>query len=361
MPPDNNEPSLRDALDSAIEAQESSGGMMSSTAPIGSPAPTPAPTPAPAPAEDAQAQSQVPQQELFAKDGGMPPAPKPDQPVDYLADAPKSWKAATRVHWAAIPKEAREEIHKRDREVFRIFGESANARKFQSDMADVVRPYEGRIRSSGNTPIQAIRNLLDYDYALATAPPTRRAQLAAQLIKDYGIDIRELDAALSGQGPPNPVAAEVERLVDERLAPFRQYVTAQQQREQMQNQGYATEATQIVENMAADTAKFPHFEQVRDDMADLVEIAGNRGLYLSAEQAYTRAVAMNPELGAQVVAQQQAEAQHRTAQTQHARAQRALNASSSVAGAPTGTPGAGGSAASLRDTIESAFNAATSR
>lgn len=348
------EPTIREALEGAIAQEE---------APSAPETGTPAAPPAPEPSAPAPEQTPPPEP---LKPGDLPKAPSASAPpkivdADPLADAPKSWKGTSRQHWGAIPKEAREEIVRRDKEVFRIFGESGQARKLQSDLTEVVRPFEARIRSSGQSTLQVIGNLLQFDYALSSAPPAQRAQLAAKLISDYGIDIRELDAALSGSAPADPVQDTVERLLQERLAPFQQYMQTQQNMEQQRFQGYSNEATQTVDQMSNDYTKYPHFETVRDDMADLVEVAGKRGLYLSADQAYNRAVAMNPELGAQAVAQRQAEAQRQTALSQHERAQKALNASSSVSGAPMGTPGSGGSAADLRSAVESAFNSVTSR
>ena len=40
-----------------------------------------------------------------------------------------------------------------------------------------------------------------------------------------------------------------------------------------------------VERMAQDPA-FPHFEAVRQDMADVIDISAKRGVYLTLEQAY---------------------------------------------------------------------------
>jgi hypothetical protein len=349
------EPSLREALDTAVADHEAA---------VASPETgTPAPAPAPAAPAEAPAEAPAPQEgeQVQAKAPGIEPAPKPGETIDPLAEAPKSWKAANRTHWGVIPKEAREEIVRRDKEVFRILGESGQARKLQAELTDIVRPFEARIRSSGQTPLQVINNLLGFDYALSSAPPARRAQLAAKLIGDYGIDIRELDAALSGSAPADPVQATVDRLLAERLAPFQQFMQTQQTMEQQRNQSFSNEATQTVESMATDVTKYPHFETVREDMADLVEMGAKRGVYFSPDQAYNRAVAMNPELGAHVVAQRQQEAQRQTALSQHDRAQKALLASSSVSGSPLGTPGSGGSAADLRSAVESAFNSVTSR
>jgi hypothetical protein len=354
------EPSLREALDTAVADHEAAVSIPETGTPAAPAAPAVPATPASV--EPGQAPAQTPQEgEQALKASGIEPAPKPGETIDPLAEAPKSWKAANRTHWGVIPKEAREEIVRRDKEVFRILGESGQARKLQAELTDIVRPYEARIRSSGQTPLQVINNLLEFDYALSNAPPTRRAMLAAKLIGDYGIDIRELDAALSGSAPADPVQATVDRLLAERLAPFQQFMQTQQSMEHQRNQSFSNEATHTVESMATDVTKYPHFETVREDMADLVEIGAKRGVYFSADQAYNRAVAMNPDLGAHVVAQRQQEAQRQTALSQNERAQKALLASSSVSGAPLGTPGSGGSAADLRSAVESAFNSVTSR
>jgi hypothetical protein len=202
------------------------------------------------------------------------------------------------------------------------------------------------------------------DHILTSSPPPQRAAYMAKLIKDYGIDIRALDDALSGQvsAQPDPVAAQVERLLAERLSPLQTFLAQQQQVAQYQEQQIQQEAALTIGQMSEDNVKFPHFDQVREDMADVIEMNARRNVFLTPEQAYQRSVAMNPELGAQATQQANTGRQLQQAQSANARAQRALNASSSTAGAPGGSPVGGVSAnGSLRDTIEAAFNQVSGR
>jgi hypothetical protein len=116
---------------------------------------------------------------------------------------------------------------------------------------------------------------------------------------------------------------------------------------QQQEQAAETQRRQVtetIESMALNP-QYPHFEDVRDEMADLIEIKAARGIYLSLEEAYKLAVGVNPTISRQTSASQQ-----------HQQALKAKNAASSV----TGSPATGGSQSnvgdgSLRGAIEAAF------
>jgi hypothetical protein len=105
--------------------------------------------------------------------------------------------------------------------------------------------------------------------------------------------------------------------------------------------------------MASDP-KYPHFETLRDDMADLIDIASKRGVYLTLEDAYARATGMNPEVSRQVATQQSLASKQSAAQAANTKAQRALQASVSVGGAPAGAPTAV-QGSGRRAAIEAAF------
>lgn len=341
-------PSLRESIEAAVEVQEKAEA---------SPPPEAKPvtgheqviTPAPVPAE---------QQQVEAKpvEGQTPVAPA-EQTYD---EAPKSWKAPARALWDKVPTEARAEVYRRDRDVVKALSDGARGKEFFNQMSEVVRPFEARFRSTGYTMPQMVGELLKADHLLSTASPVARAQYMAKLIKDYEVDIRELDSALAGEGPANPVQSEVERLVNERLSPLQKFVDQQRQQEEQRNLHIQQEALESVEQMETDP-KYPHLEVVREDMADLMDIATKRGVVLDLPTAYQRACAMNPELAAQMVTQQQTTLQRQQAVANNAKAQRALGASVSVAGQPSGLPGNNGSTGSLRETIEAAFNQVSGR
>jgi hypothetical protein len=290
--------------------------------------------------------------------------PKPDDapttPAFSVDKPPQSWRGPQKAKWAALDPEVRQEVVRREREITRTLGETSQARQFATQFAQTIQPFQARLQSLGAAPMVAVERLLQADYALSTAPKTQRAALMAKLISDYDIDVVELDAALSGKGPADPVASRMEQMLQQRLAPIQQFLTAQQQREQQQREQSNQEMGRTLDQMAEDP-KYPHFEELKGDMADVIELSAKKGLYLSLEQAYSRAIAMNPEVNQQVAAQREAEAKKAAAQNANAKAQRALKASVSVGGSPSGVPAGTSVASDRRATIAAALDAVGGR
>lgn len=264
--------------------------------------------------------------------------------------APASWKKDAKGEWNALPLQARQEIHRREMDVQRVLNETAPIRQEVQQFRETVNPYMARIQSLGATPIQAVGELLKADYLLASGSPQQKAQFIDKLVQDYGVDIKELDAAIAkrlGGGQqqaqqqpafdPNQISQLVQQQLNQALAPV------YQQRQQEQQQ-VVQQAARTVEQMALDP-KYPHFEEVRQDMADLMEINSRRGIYISVQEAYNKAVGMNTELASMQQATQL-----------NQRAQRAAAAAASVSGSPVG----GGvqshaSEGNLRADLEAAF------
>lgn len=290
-----------------------------------------------------------------------PPADK--TPVEETTEAkfsvdkpPQSWRPAQKAKWGALDPEVRQEVVRREREMTRTLSDTAQARQLATAFNATVQPFAARIQSMNAHPMAAVHELLKADHILSTAPKAKRAEFMAQLISDYDVDVVELDRALSGKPQANPVANEVERMVQERLAPFQNFMASQQQQEQHRQQAQYTTVAQQMEAMEADP-KFPHFSEVRGDMADVIEIQAKKGVYLTLDQAYNRAVAMNPDVSQKVGQQSDTDAKKNAAQLANARAQRALNASKSVGGAPNGVPNGQSLPDDRRATIAAAFDA----
>lgn len=270
--------------------------------------------------------------------------------------APASWKKEAKGDWGALPLHVRQEVYKREMEVERVLKETAPIRQQIQEIQNVVSPYMARIQSAGVTPVQAMNELFKADFVLATGSAQSKAQMMAKLVKDYGVSIEDLDAAIVAgmQGQqhaqpqgfdPNYVNQLVQQQLNQALAPIFQ---ERQQREQQVVQ----QATQTVEQMSLDP-KYPYFDDVREDMADLIEVASRRGVALSLEDAYNRAVAINPSASGQ----QSRQAMMTQANQQHQQAQKARIAASSVNGAPaSGGSNAYAGDGSLRGSIEAAFN-----
>lgn len=267
--------------------------------------------------------------------------------------APQSWKPATRAQWDKLPPEVRQEVARREHQTSVVLNESAQARKVATDLFTAAQPYSARLQSLGIDPVSATRELLKSDHLLTTAPKTQRAQYMAKLIKDYDVDIEALDAALSGQvsherDPEVQIQTKVQQLLQQQLAPYQSLLVEQQQRAAMEQQQLA----QTIQSYATNTAKYPYFEQVRQEMADLIEISARRGAPLTIEQAYNKAIQLDPNISSEVANQQKLS----LAAKANAQAQRAIKASSSVGGAPSSGLLGSPVGSDRRSTIAAAFD-----
>lgn len=270
--------------------------------------------------------------------------------------APQSWKPSAKAKWEAMDPEVRQEVQRREREIQRSLSESSQARRFSEGFKKTVEPYMARFRAANVPPERAITSLLHVDQTLSSAPPEQRAITMAKLIMDYGIDVGLLDNALSGQTPQvDPVTSRLEQMLEQRLAPVQQFLQQTQEQKQRAIQEDFERQKTTVETMASDP-KYPLFDLVRNDMADLIEIYANRGVDVSLPDAYNRAVQMNPEAASQA----QEMAKRTQAQKAHGDAQRSLGASLSVSGSPSALK-TGTNPSDLRGTIEAAMLQATGR
>lgn len=278
----------------------------------------------------------------------------PDPDAKLAERAPQSWKPTTRAQWDKLPPEVRKEVNRRELETTRVLNDSSNARKLAQEVEQAAQPFMARLQSLGATPVAAMAELLKADHILSSAPKAQKAQYMAKMIADYGVDIEDLDNALAGNvkqsmDPQVQINAQVERLLQERMQPYQQLLERERQREIAESQGlYAT-----VEQMARDP-RFPYFNDLRETMADVIDLAAKRGRQMSLEEAYNKAAMLDPEISGLVSKTQ-------NVSRANSQAQRAKAASVSVGGAPSGLMSGSPAAGDRRAVIEAAFDAASNR
>ena len=267
------------------------------------------------------------------------------KPVIKTDPAPQSWKAGVKAKWDRLDPEVRQEVMRREKQTVQVLNESAQARHMSDAFQKTVQPYMARINSVGD-PMVAVKNLLHSDHLLSTAPQHQRAGMIAKLIHDYGVDIQTLDSVLSGQvSAVDPVQSKVDALLAQKLAPYEQFMAQQRQMAAQQEQAQTQGLQQTIEKMANDP-KFPHFERVRGDMADIIELSTRKNLPITIEQAYNKAIQLDPEIS-----------KASAAAKANAIAQRAKKASSSIGGAPSGLLSGSSTSNDRRATIAAAFDA----
>lgn len=263
--------------------------------------------------------------------------------------APITWKPQVREKWAGVDPEVRAEVARREREIDDTLRTTASARKLAEEFQRTIAPFEPTIRAANSTPMQAIQNLMQTATVLRTAPSQQKAQLVAQLISDYAVDINMLSTAL--ENAPTPGAGpspDVLQVLDQRLQPFQQFM------QDMQNQRQAAQHRAVEENQQMLDEFFNNPENefandVRIEMADLLEMAAKRGQKMNLQDAYKRATLLHPQI-AQIVSQRELQKQI-SQQTEAAKRAKQASASVTSGGAPSQSEDEAGESGSIRSAL----------
>lgn len=273
---------------------------------------------------------------------GPDPAPAPASTPEAFK-APQSWKPAAREAWAKLPPEVQAEVTRREREIQTKLTETDRERREAGEFRSVVAPFEAMIRAQGATPAQAIDRLLRTGYTLQHGTPQQKAQIAAQIIQGYGVDIQTLGAMLAGQAPqtsdavdPNTIIAQAEQRMMQRLEA--QAAKARAQRNQTRIESFAQ--------------KHEFFGDVRSQMADILDGRGIKDpTDQQLEEVYDLACRIHPDVSPMIRQREAAKA----AETSIEASRRAQAAASSVKTAPASAPG-NPKPKGLRETLEQKYD-----
>jgi hypothetical protein len=305
--------------------------------------------------EEVSAEEKEPQEEVSADaEAEEPEHPvaqeKPQQPA---FKPPIDWSPSLREHWKKLPPDVQKAVHDREAQVNNVMQQTAQDRRLAQGFNEVVSQYRGLMAAEGvQDPLQGIQGLLMTTAQLAMGNQQTKAQRIAALIQHYGVDIETLDTVLAGEQPQNNPDHRLEEMLNQRLAPVNQLLEQLNQSRQQQFQQVQTQATQSIEQFAADPQN-EFFDSVRYAMADFLDVAAQNGVHMSLEEAYQRACALNPEIN-QITSQRQ-QAQSATSKADVMR--RKATASSSVKGHRAGGADANAKQErSLREELEANFS-----
>lgn len=285
-----------------------------------------------------------------ATPGVIPPAPPPPTTLQ----PPAGWGPAVREHWANLPQPVQEYVLQREYQMQRWANDTAPLRNAGEQFLRTIEPYRMVIQAEGVDPLTAISNLMQVGQTLRFGTPNEKAQVIAQCVQTYGVDIQALDSMLAGVVPPQgqqpPI--NVDAAVQRALQPF---VNGLQQRQQWE-QAQTTEQARTELIAFASDQSHEFIEDVREIMADMIEVAAKYQHDLPLQEAYDRACALHPEVSKVIMARQQGVNAQKLTQN----AQRAKAAAVSVKGsAPAGKPDGSHEPSSLRESIEAAIEAHT--
>ena len=203
---------------------------------------------------------------------------------------PSTWKKEYVSIWDKMEKG--EQINKDD---FVKFAEYANQReseykkgvstyKAEADRAksyeNAIAPYAQDLQRRGIQPTQYIENLVRAEQILSNAPYEQKVQAFQKLASDYGIQLN--DGQVTQLDPYTQQLMNQLNMVNQEVSSIKGRF-AQEENQRLMGE---------IERVRSDVEKFPHFDAVREEMAQLLELGKAQNL----ETAYKKAVRMNDDV-----------------------------------------------------------------
>ena len=205
---------------------------------------------------------------------------------------PSTWKKEYVQIWDKMEKG--EQISKDD---FTKFAEYANQReseykkgvstyKAEADRAksyeNAIAPYAQDLQRRGIQPTQYIENLVRAEQILANAGYDQKVQVFQKLAADYGIQLN--GGQVTQLDPYTQQLMNQLNMVNQEVSSIKGRF-AQEENQRLMNE---------IQKYQSDTANYPHFDVVREEMAQLLELGKAQDL----ETAYKKAVRMNDDVWA---------------------------------------------------------------
>jgi hypothetical protein len=158
--------------------------------------------------------------------------------------------------------------------------EADNARQ----LTEAIGQFTPELQKHGIHPVAWINNLGRAHYTLANGTYEQKLNAFNRLAQDYGIQLNQDALQMPEQAYVDPYQ---QQLMQQLQATQQQVAQLSAIREQEENARLSNEISRV----SSDRERFPHFDMVREDMAQLLE----RGLAPNLETAYAKAVRMNDE------------------------------------------------------------------
>lgn len=217
--------------------------------------------------------------------------------------APMGFSPEAREEWGATPEKVKQQIIKREQEIATAMQGTADARRTADTVNKFVGSYQQVLAAEGaGNPMEALEGIVSTVSVLRMGSPQQKAQAMASLVGHYGVDLNTLDSAIASTITGEQTAApeqggnpDIERMIEERMAPVNQLMNGVTQFQQQQHQKTQQATQQNIQQFAADPAN-EFFADVKQDMADMFDLATKRGQKISLQDAYDKAVAINPQI-----------------------------------------------------------------
>lgn len=223
---------------------------------------------------------------------------------------PKAWAKDFHEKFSVLPDDVQEYVTKREEEAERRLSTVDAERRLGIDLKEVVTPYMATIQAEGGTVTGAVKDLLNTAYVLRTGSPQQKAAIIANVIQQYGVDLRNFQ--------PGQQQQPIQQAFDPNK--FKNEILSDLQRQQ------ESDKVQSEINAFASNPEHKHFETVRPLMAALL----NSGAAKDMKDAYQQAIWADPTVRSILQVEQNTQSEEKRKTELEAK----RRAGSSVAGSP---------------------------
>jgi len=231
----------------------------------------------------------------FQRDDSGKFASTNDKPLEEPAEepvwkrAPASWKKDYHDVWQTADPRMQEYAWQREEQMRKGVEPLISKAQFADQINEVVNPYLQTIQGMGLDTPRAVKALLEADHMLRTSNGQEKLQLFSRLAQQYGVNLNEVNF-------PQGVDPTIYALQNELNNVRGEVIGWKQQQEQAQNQ-------QLLGEIEKFSSKAEYFEEARPTMIQLLQ----SGVAQTLEDAYEKAVRLDPELFDSVQVSKQAE------------------------------------------------------
>ena len=274
-------------------------------------------------------------------------------PIKQRPQRPSSWKKEYWDHWEKLDPDLAQYLHTRESQ----FASGVSAYKAEAEQAkpimEAMQPFMAELQQHNIEPTRWISELGHVHRILALGNPAQKLQTLANVARSYGVPLQALYDQQAQQQYLQQ--GQFQQPLQPPQAPQQRMLTAADAEALFQQKFMEVDSNREIQRFEADAEKHPHYVEVRNTMAQLLEA----NLADDLESAYQAAL-KHPRHEALL---QQVQEQERAAQEEARRAAEAqrvqkarAKAVSSQSSTPT-APNADDKPKGLRSNIEAAFEA----
>lgn len=282
-----------------------------------------------------------------------------EEPERQAKHPPSSWSAKAKGEFTKLPDHIQDEVLKREDDFHKGLEQYKQSAQMGDRMNQIIQPYQPYLRSKGATPEQTVASMLQTAYTLENASAQDKPKLLAQVAQKFGVDLSQLNSQQNEQ-QVDPYVQQLEQRVNQ----FEQYLQNQASTAQQQSMSEAHSEIDAFRNEVDESGNIKHlyFDDVRDDMANMIEASEKSGKKLSLQDAYDAAVWARPDIRENLLAEQQRQADEKRRQEQARKAEEAkkrgsvnVSTTGTYNNAETSPPG------SIEDTLRQKYEEIQSR